>query len=74
MEAPQRLLQAVSRLPRDALRDILQQLQAKVFLFTLPPNSEPRHRFKHALIQQAVYQSIPLLTGRRLPDRAAVGD
>jgi class 3 adenylate cyclase/predicted ATPase len=65
------LLQAVSRWDEDTLHRGLQRLVAAEFLYQqgLPPQST--YRFKHALIQDAAYQSLLKSTRRQHHQRIA---
>jgi predicted ATPase len=65
------LLQAVSPWDEDSLHRGLQQLVAAEFLYQqgLPPHAT--YRFKHALIQEAAYQSLLRSTRQQYHQRIA---
>jgi class 3 adenylate cyclase/tetratricopeptide (TPR) repeat protein len=69
-EFPLNLLAAV-REPTGDLTVLLSDLKRWEFLYEEPTAEEPRYLFKHALTQEAVYQT--LLTGRRQMLHAAAG-
>jgi class 3 adenylate cyclase/predicted ATPase len=52
------LLQAVSPLDDDALRDGLERLVAAEFFYQHGEPPEATYRFKHALVQESAYQSL----------------
>ncbi len=67
---PLNLLTAVWEQTSD-LTSLLSDLKRWEFLYEEPTAEEPRYLFKHALTQEAVYQT--LLTGRRRALHAAAG-
>jgi class 3 adenylate cyclase/tetratricopeptide (TPR) repeat protein len=69
-EFPLNLLAAVWE-QADELTPLLTDLTRWEFLYEEPTAEEPRYLFKHALTQEAVYQT--LLTGRRRALHAAAG-
>ena len=70
-EFPLNLLTAMWE-PADSLAPLLADLKRWEFLYEEPTAEEPRYLFKHALTQEAVYQS--LLTSRRQALHAAAGE
>ncbi|MBW8873327.1 MAG: AAA family ATPase [Acidobacteria bacterium] len=69
-EFPLNLLAAIWERAGD-LTSLLSDLKRWEFLYEEPTAEEPRYLFKHALTQEAVYQT--LLTGRRRALHAAAG-
>jgi class 3 adenylate cyclase/tetratricopeptide (TPR) repeat protein len=70
-ELPLALLGAVWDQGEEGLALLLADLKRWEFLYEEPTAEEPRYLFKHALTQEAVYQS--LLTSRRRTLHAAAG-
>jgi transcriptional regulator with AAA-type ATPase domain/tetratricopeptide (TPR) repeat protein/energy-coupling factor transporter ATP-binding protein EcfA2 len=65
------LLRAVCDLPEENVRASVGRLQAAEFLYTTHVTPEPEYRFKHALIYDVVYESVPDDERGVLHDRAA---
>ena len=64
-------LQALVDLPEETLQQALEGLQAAEFLYREPLAVEIRYTFKHALTQEAAYQSLLRSTRRRYHSRVA---
>ncbi len=52
------LLAAISKMPEDLLRDYLKKLVEAEMLFKKGSDPDPVYTFKHALIQEAAYESL----------------
>ncbi len=65
------MLSAVAGMAASALRSGLARLVDAEFLYPLPDAAEPTYFFKHALIQEAAYQSLLRSTRRRYHERIA---
>jgi class 3 adenylate cyclase/tetratricopeptide (TPR) repeat protein len=65
------LLQAVSPWPDDIVREGLEQLVAAEFLYVQGSQPHATYRFKHALIQEAAYQSLLKSTRQQNHQRIA---
>jgi class 3 adenylate cyclase len=70
-EFPHRLLAAVSGKDDEALDDALAQLVDAELLFRRGAHSETRYVFKHALVQDAAYESLLLSNRKELHRRIA---
>jgi predicted ATPase/class 3 adenylate cyclase len=70
-DVPVPLLHAITALPEDALRQILNRLQAAEFLYETHLNAEPAYTFKHVLTQEAAYHSLLTNTRQRYHQQIA---
>jgi class 3 adenylate cyclase/tetratricopeptide (TPR) repeat protein len=66
------LLAAVSNVPHDSLRDALAQLREAELIFAHRQARKTVYTFKHALVQDAVYETLLKSTRRQLHDRIAM--
>ncbi|MEM7251758.1 MAG: AAA family ATPase [Pseudomonadota bacterium] len=71
-EFGQEFLRIVSERPEEELEEALGQLSSAGLIFRYRNTSEPRFAFKHALVQDAAYQS--LLKSRRAELHARIAD
>lgn len=65
------LLEAVAQLPSERLRADMQTLEASGLVYSQPSLDAESYVFKHALVQEAAYQSLLLSTRRELHARTA---
>ena len=70
-EAPFALLAAVVELPEEALSHMLLQLQSAEFLYETRQGAQQIYIFKHALTQEAAYQSLLQSARRQIHQRIA---
>ncbi len=70
-DVPFLLLRAVCDVPDENVRASVGRLQAAEFVYATHVAPEPEYRFKHALIYDVVYESVPEGERGALHDRAA---
>jgi class 3 adenylate cyclase/tetratricopeptide (TPR) repeat protein len=70
-DIPFALLQALTRLPEEALHRRLRHLQSAEFLYEVQAVPAPTYTFKHVLTQEVAYQSLLADTRREVHQRIA---